>query len=142
MLKTMQLIVVLCITCFSSIVIASKDAKVEVVENYIKALNTKDITIISSMYSKNATLEDPVGTPIKQGHEQIMNFYKEGAFQGDIAAELSGPIRIAGDSAAFSFVVFFNGMKIEVIDVFVFDQRDKVTSMKAYWSNANVSPIK
>ena len=47
-----------------------------------------------------------------------MKFYAEGLSLEVAIAELTGPIRVAGDSAAFSFNVFFNGMKLEVIDVF------------------------
>lgn len=125
----------------SAMAMAEKDQKVQVVENYIKSLNTSDIAIIKAMYAENATVEDPVGTPVKEGHAAVVNFYAEGAFKGEISAELTGPVRVAGDSAAFEFTVYFNGMKMEVIDVFEFNKENKVVSMKAYWSNANISPM-
>lgn len=120
--------------------IAQREA---VVRNYVKALNTKDIAIIKAMYAKDATVSDPLGTPAKVGFDSIVAFYDKGAFnpQANLSAELTGPIRVAGNAAAFSFNVFFNGMKLEVIDVFEFNQDGKVQTMKAYWSNANISPM-
>ncbi len=115
-----------------------------VVKNYVKSLNTKDISIIKSMYAKDATVSDPWGTEPKVGYDAIVKFYAEGAYheKAQLSAELTGPIRVAGDSAAFSFNVFFNGMKLEVIDVFEFNEEGKVQVMKAYWSNANITPMK
>lgn len=122
--------------------LSATDAKVQVVEDYVTALNTADIEIIKKMYANNATVEDPVGTPLKVGHTDIVKFYAEGAFKGKLFAELTGPVRVAGNSAAFSFNVHFNGMKMEIIDVFEFNEKNQVVSMKAYWSNANISPLK
>jgi len=118
-------------------------AREAVVKNYIKALNTKDIEIIKAMYAKNASVSDPWGTPPKQGFDAVVKFYAEGAFhkEAQLSAKLTGPIRVAGDSAAFPFDVIFNGMRLEVIDVFEFDQEGKVHTMKAFWSNANITPL-
>lgn len=120
------------------------DHRVKVVNDYVKSLNTKDISIIKAMYAKNAVVHDPLGTPAKDGYDAVVKFYAEGAFneQAQLSAELTGPVRVAGNSAAFSFNVFFNGMKLEVIDVFEFNAEGKVEVMKAYWSNANITPMK
>ena len=59
----------------------------------------------------------------------------------DLSAELTGPIRVAGNFAAFSFNLYVNGLKMEVIDVFEFNENNQVTSLKAYWSPANISPV-
>ena len=115
-----------------------------VVRNYVNAINTKDISIIKAMYAKNATVSDPLGTEPKVGFDAVIKFYEDGAFNenSQLSAELTGPIRVAGNSAAFSFNVIFNGVKIEVIDVFEFNEKGQVEVMKAYWSNANISPLK
>ena len=119
------------------------EQRIAVVHNYVKALNTKDISIIKAMYAKNAIVHDPLGTPAKEGYDAVVKFYAEGAFheQAQLLAELTGPVRVAGNAAAFSFNVFFNGMKLEVIDVFEFNAEGKVEVMKAYWSNANITPM-
>lgn len=119
------------------------EQRVAVVNNYVKALNTKDLSIIKAMYAKNASVSDPLGTPAKEGFDAVIKFYAEGAFneQAKLSAELTGPVRVAGNSAAFSFNVYFNGVKLEVIDVFEFNDEGKVEVMKAYWSNSNITPM-
>jgi steroid delta-isomerase len=125
---------------FSLAVLAYPDPKVVAVENYIEALNNEDIEFIKALYADDATAEDPVGSEILEGHAAVIALYADGAFKSDLTAELTGPIRIAGNSAAFSFNLYVNGMKMEVIDVFEFNEDNKVTSLKAYWSFANLSP--
>lgn len=115
----------------------SIEAKTQAVENYIKLLNEQSYEGLEALYAADATVEDPYGTPAKKGIEEIKEFYKVG-FESGVQAELAGPVRVAGDSAAFNFNVLFNGMTIEVIDVFQFDDNDKVINMKAYWSEANI----
>ena len=117
----------------------SQDAKVTAVENYMKALNEADMDLIKALYSDDATVEDPYGTEPKTGIEAIVAFYQQG-FDAGLKAELTGPVRVAGDSAAFSFNVLFGESIIEVIDVFQFNDNDEVKSMKAYWSEANMKP--
>jgi steroid delta-isomerase len=113
-------------------------AKTQAVENYIKLLNEQSEDMLVALYAANATVEDPYGSPAHVGIEAIKTFYKT-AFEAKISVALTGPIRVAGDSAAFSFNVLFNGMTIEAIDVFTFNEANKVQSMKAYWSEANIS---
>jgi steroid delta-isomerase len=54
-------------------------------------------------------------------------------------------LRVAGNEAAFQFrlTVAAGGhrMVIEPIDVMVFDDRGKITAMKAYWSAADVTQL-
>jgi steroid delta-isomerase len=54
-------------------------------------------------------------------------------------------LRVAGSEAAFHFRLTVGSgdsrMQIEPIDVMVFNEDGKVTSMKAYWSAANVTQL-
>ncbi len=117
----------------------SQNAKVTAVETYMKALNDADMSLIEALYANDATVEDPYGTEAKVGIEAIKEFYAQG-FAAGLKAELTGPVRVAGDSAAFPFNVLFAGNVMEVIDVFQFNDNDEVISMKAYWSEANIKP--
>ena len=105
---------------------------------YIDALNHQDMTAIETLYAETATVEDPYGTDAKVGLEAIKTFYQQ-AFDAGLRAQLNGTVKIAGDTAAFSFVVYFNGMQIDVIDTFTFNKTNKVQSMKAYWSQENMT---
>ena len=116
----------------------SIENKVKQVEYYIELLNSHKPEMLDVLYHEHATVEDPYGSPAHEGIDAIKSFYN-GAFEAKITAELTGPVRVAGDSAAFCFNVVYNGMLMEIIDVFQFDENDKVISMKAYWSEANIS---
>lgn len=122
-------------------VLSDADPKVAAVEGYIEALNNRDIEFIRNLYAEDATAEDPVGSEVLKGHEAIIALYADGPFKSNLTAELTGPIRVAGNSAAFSFNLYVSGMKMEVIDVFEFNRDNKVVSLQAYWSLANVSPV-
>ena len=112
-------------------------AKTASVEYYIQLLNAHQSDMLDELYAPNAVVEDPYGTEGYCGIEAIKAFYNK-AFEANIAARLTGPVRVAGDSAAFEFEVNFNGMVMEIIDVFQFNDSGKVISMKAYWSEANI----
>ncbi len=112
----------------------------EAVQNYIRTLNRHEIDVIKELYATDATIEDPYGSDVISGIDDIVAFYQQ-AFDGGVKAELTGPVRVAGNSAAFSFNVLVNKIKIEVIDIFEFNHDNQVVSLKAYWSEANVSPF-
>lgn len=112
---------------------AAKSARVH---QYMEAVSTGNLDLIRDIYADNATVEDPVGTPAHSGIEAILRFY--GAFKNlGVTTELTGPIRCAGNAAAFSFDAKVGPSRIEVIDVFEFNDEGKVVSMKAYWGPEN-----
>ena len=76
---------------------------------------------------------------VNVGIEAIKSFYRI-AFEGDISAELTGPVRVAGDSVAFPFKAVWKGTTTDIIDVFQFNEKNEVISMKAFWSEENQSP--
>jgi steroid delta-isomerase len=108
------------------------------VAKYIEAFEKADLGIIEAIYATDATIEDPVGTPVKKGIEEIKAFYKS-AFDMGVKLELNGKPRCAGTSVAFCFDVVMSGMKISPIDVFELNVEGKVQSMRAYWGPENVS---
>lgn len=107
--------------------------KIEVVEKYMVAVSTNNLDLIREIYADNATVEDPVGSPPKEGIDAIMAFY--GGFGAlDVKLALSGKVRCSGNAAAFPFTAQIGPKTLEIIDVFEFDNNDQVVSMKAYWS--------
>jgi steroid delta-isomerase len=99
---------------------------------------------IAELYADDAAVEDPVGGgEVHIGRSAIEGFYRniEGA---ERATELL-TLRVAGHEAAFVFAITVGSgehrVRIEPIDVMVFDDTGKISSMKAYWSPANVTPV-
>ncbi|MFD0363929.1 nuclear transport factor 2 family protein [Nocardia sp. GCM10030253] len=110
----------------------------DVVEQYVKLVGSGPTEEIVNLYAADATVEDPIGTPIKQGHDAIREFY-------DVIANLDREtelkpetIRIAGNHAAFMFTIVtkFGDQRFTLtpIDVMEFDDDGKIISMRAYWS--------
>ncbi len=107
--------------------------KIAVVNRYVDAFAESSLEIIREIYADDAVVEDPVGSDPHVGIDAVLGFY-EGALSSGAQLELTGPVRCAGNCAAFPFQVVMPGMKISIIDVFEFDESSgKVVGMKAYW---------
>jgi len=117
---------------------------VDCVKRYINANNNHDIAEIEKLFDMNGTVEDPVGSEPHVGMDAIRKFYLNG-FSSVVKAELTGAVRCTSNSAAFPFYVIAKigdkQMKIEVIDVFDFNEQGKIRSMKAYWGQDNWSTV-
>lgn len=112
----------------------------DAVNTYIGAFENGDLDAIMGIYADECSVEDPVGTPVKQGRAAVQEFY-ETAMGMKVKLELEGEIRIAGNEAAFAFrgeADTGNGkMTFRPIDVMVFNDEGKVTSMRAFFGPTN-----
>jgi steroid delta-isomerase len=109
---------------------------------YIDNFNRSDAEAIAALYADDATVEDPVGSPVKKGKAEIAAFYKM-AIQTGAKLELAAPIRAShGDSAAMAFDVKLNMPQgkalIRVIDVMTFTADGRFASMRAYWGPSDM----
>lgn len=121
----------------------SHEEMVRAVERYVEAFDKADADMAADLYAADATVEDPIGTPIHRGRDAIHAFYSM-SMQAKAKLRLDGPVRTGGDHAAFAFTVMvdFGGPKeIEVIDTFKFDAEGKVTEMRAFWGPANMRAV-
>lgn len=114
----------------------------QAMQAYIDLYNRDDLEGVVGLYAETATVEDPVGTPVKSGKAAIRDFYKYAMTTG-ARLTLSAPIRAShGTSAAMAFDVNLkyqgNQMVIRVIDVMTFDTHGKFASMKAYWGPSDM----
>lgn len=108
------------------------------VEQYVAAWNTGEPARIIELFAPDAKfIEDPVGTGVHEGVEAIEAQYAS-AFEGGMAAELrlTGPIRVAGNEAAFPMEVTLDlgeqtGV-LAIIDTMTFDEGGAITSMRAF----------
>ncbi|MRI33963.1 steroid delta-isomerase [Endozoicomonas sp. OPT23] len=112
----------------------------ETLEKYIALVNAQDIEGLKAMYADDATVEDPVGTPMHSGKEAIEAFYANGLGAADeVSAELVAPIATthAGEGA-FSFQIKIkhgdHRMLIDVTDVIKLNAEGKIVSMRAFFS--------
>ena len=121
-------------------------ASVEVITNavnrYLELVANGTADEIAGLYADDATVEDPVGGgEVHIGRQAIHGFYKN--IENIPRATELHSLRVCGHEAAFMFSITVGAdeakMRIEPIDVMVFNADGKIASMKAYWSPANVS---
>jgi steroid Delta-isomerase len=117
------------------------EQKLAAVHGYVAAFEKGDAEAAAALFAPDATIEDPLGTPIKRGHAEIHAFYTTSMASGAKLA-LQGDPRCAGDCVAFAFAVKleWGGQKsiIEVIDTFRLNDEGKITEMRAYWGAENM----
>ena len=114
----------------------------QAMQAYIDAFNRIDCEAIVALYAEDATVEDPVGSPVKVGKPAIAEFYKMAIATGAKLA-LAAPIRAShGNSAAMAFDVKLNMPQgsaiIQVIDVMSFNAAGEFASMRAFWGPSDM----
>jgi ketosteroid isomerase-like protein len=77
------------------------------VHAYVAAFEAGSADQVAALYAQDATVEDPIGSPIHKGREAVRAFYAESMKTG-AKLKLEGPVRIAGDYAVFPFSVNLN----------------------------------
>lgn len=111
------------------------------VHAYVAAFEAGSADQVAALYAADATVEDPIGSPIHKGREAVRAFYAESMKTG-AKLKLEGPVRIAGDYAVFPFSVNLNfdggPKRIDVIDTFRFNEANEVVEMRAYWGQSNM----
>ena len=111
-------------------------------DRYPELLNKGDVEGIVELYAEDATIEDPIGSDLRRGHDAIRAFYRASA--GSVTMKRSGPVRVAGREAATPVVVLMGreGQQsaLDVISVMTFDEDGKITSMRAFWSMDAIRP--
>lgn len=113
------------------------------VKRYLDTVAGGSAADIAALYADDATVEDPVGSgEVHIGRQAIEGFYKNmTAATTDIKTELLS-FRPAGGEAALLFAITIgNAMRIEPIEVMTFDGDGRITSMKAYWSPADIKQL-
>ena len=124
-------------------VMPSAEHMESVVRRYLDLVANGTAAEIADLYAADATVEDPVGGEVHIGRHAIQGFYKN-IENAPKETELL-TLRVAGHEAAFLFAITVGAgehrIRIEPIDVMVFDGDGKVAAMKAYWSPANVTPV-
>ena len=119
---------------------ASTERVREVVERYIELVGSGTADEIVALYAEGATVEDPVGSDVRSGRTEIHAFYA--GLDGLDKETRLVTARIAGGEAAFLFeiVTKADGVSYTVapVDVMTFDDDGLITSMRAFWGDADM----
>lgn len=120
---------------------ASNERIREVVESYVSLVADGTAAEIVDLFAEGATIEDPVGSAARTTREELTEFYAmlEGLQQEARLVEC----RIAGAEAAFHFELrtLTDGgtFTLAPIDVMRFDDDAKIISMRAFWSDEDMT---
>ena len=119
------------------------EAITETVNRYLALVATGTAEEIVTLYAADATIEDPVGSDIRRGEDAIRAFYA--GFQGAKKDTELAELRISGSEAAFFWHLTLDAgdsrTRISPISTMSFDEDAKITSMRAFWSPADVQVV-
>ena len=114
------------------------------IEAYWAAFSAGDKDTWLSLYADDATVEDPVGSGVCRGREEIGAFWDQSRALAD-SIELRGVVlNVCGDECAFAMEVrpTIGGAvyTMTAIDVMRFDGDGRIASMRAFWQADQLRP--
>lgn len=116
----------------------SQETMKAALQAYLDAFNSGSVAAVTALYAEDATVEDPVGSPVKCGKSEIQAFYTHTIASG-AKLSLDAPIRGShGNSAAMAFSARMGPVTVRVIDVMTFSEAGQFTSMKAYFGPGDI----
>lgn len=117
----------------------------DTVQGYLATFSAGDREAWLALFAPDATLEDPVGSDVCKGRDEIGAFWdRSRSLTDSITLHLvQGP---GGNDheAAFAMEAHAemggNAMVIPTIDVMTFDEDGLITAQRAFWSAAAITP--
>ncbi len=115
----------------------------QVYERYPELVTKGDVEALVELYSDVGTVEDPIGSELHRGRDAIRAFYQAAA-DAKVTMKRTGAVRVAGTEAATPLLVLIGPegqqQALDIISVMVFDEKGKITSMRAFWSMDALRP--
>jgi steroid Delta-isomerase len=121
----------------------SQEAVAQTVNSYLEFVAKGATEDVVALYAADGTIEDPVGSDLKRGHDAIREFYA--AFQDVPKTTELAELRVAGSEATFLWHLTLNTgdshSRITPISLMTFDDDARITSMRAFWSPSDVQVV-
>lgn len=118
----------------------SNETAAATVHRYLELVASGTAAQIIELYADDATVEDPVGSPVLTGREAIEAFYASFAAMPKTTRLLT--LRTAGGEAAFHFEIATDTgsgtATMAPLEVMTFDDDGRITTMRAWWSDADL----
>ena len=122
---------------------STREAITKTVNRYLEFLATDTTDDVLTLYTADATIEDPVGSDLRRGHDAIREFYA--GFQDAKKETELTELRVTGTEAAFLWHLTLDAgdsrTRISPISMMAFDEDAKITSMRAFWSPSDVRVV-
>lgn len=113
------------------------DKIVATINAYVNGFADCNLDGICDLYDSNATVEDPYGSPRKNGIEEIRDFYKQALSAKPRLKIIGSPIIVDNFSAThLRATIEFgdNTMEINLISVMSYNVEGKIISMTAHFA--------
>jgi steroid Delta-isomerase len=121
----------------------SQEAITETVNRYLALVANGEADDVLTLYVADATIEDPIGSDLRRGHDAIREFYA--GFQDAKKETELAELRISGSEVAFLWHLTLDAgdsrTRISPISTMAFDEDAKITSMRAFWSPSDVQVL-
>ena len=118
----------------------SQEAIAQTVNRYLELVAKGTAEHVLTLYAADATIEDPIGSDLRRGHDAIREFYA--GFQDAQKETELAELRIARNEAAFLWHLTLDAggtrTRISPISMMAFDEEARITSMRAFWSPSDV----
>lgn len=118
----------------------------EKIETYMARFSAEDREGWLDLFADGAWIEDPVGTPPRNGREEIGAFWDE-THQVPDKIELVplGIVNVVGDEVAFTMqaraTLGDQVFGIDIIDLMTFDDSGRITTMRAFFDPTALTPL-
>lgn len=117
----------------------------ETIEKYWKAFSAGDRDAWVALFTDDATVEDPVGTPVNRGKDAIGAFFDTAHSLADSIELRSVDITaVNGHEAAFAMqirpVIGGATFVMDAIDVMTFAEDGRIASQRAFWQQESMGP--
>ena len=113
---------------------ATKEEIHTLIESYVAAVGRQDLDATLAVFADDVYQEDPVGTPPNVGIEAVRGFFEK-SFGVPFSTELTGPVLVTGDHAAFHFTITVplgeENMVVRVIDSIRVDADGRIAELRA-----------
>ena len=121
----------------------SQEAIAQTVNRYLEFLAKGTADDVVTLYAADATIEDPIGSEVRRGHDAVREFYV--AVEGVKKETELVQLRIGGSEAAFFWHLTLDAggsrSRLSPISVMEFDDDAKITSMRAFWSPTDLEVL-
>lgn len=109
----------------------------QTIRTYAAAWKARDRETWLNTFAEGATQEDPVGSGIRAGREEIGAFWDRAMEQYRSVEIVPRRIVVTGQEAAMIWTVNATSAShrrtIEGVDVFTFDEEARIVRVRAYW---------
>ena len=111
------------------------------VQRYLDTVATGTADEVTALFAPDATVEDPVGSDVKRGHDEIRAFYA--SFESLTKTTELVTLRACAGQAAFHFsiVVELGGgatSTMAPLEVMTFGDDGTITGMRAFWAETDL----